>query len=166
MENKMNYRVLVFASIFIFAQAAQSAPLTPEMVLPAGVDSSISTNPYTGESGPARKGTVAATLNNIARLNQLLVQEETAEVKNEILQISEAIDQLIPSLHVIGLFDLFEPIYWIGSGEQPGRLLTLSLYFKHYPEKCTLTLKAKLLKVKDEIPSLYLQEALVHNLNS
>ncbi len=128
--------------------------------MPAGVDSNISTNPYTGESGDTRKGTVAATLNNVARLNQLLFQEETAQIKEEIIEISGSIDQLIPSLKVIGVFDLFEPIYWIGSGEQPGRLLALSLYFKQYPEKCTPSLQAELLKVKENVSSPYLQELL------
>lgn len=131
---------------------------TPESILPAGVDSNISINPYTGESGSARKGTIAATLNNVARLNYLLSREETEEYRNEILAISSSIDQLIPSLQAIGLFDLFEPTYWLGKGEQLGRILVISLYFKHYPEKFTSPLRAQLLQLKEGITSLYLAE--------
>jgi hypothetical protein len=139
---------------------AEGTSFTPESILPAGVDSTISTNPYTGESGNVRKGTVAATLNNVARLNQLLSQEETAERKKEIMEISTAIDQLIPSLQIIGIFDLFEPIHWIGNGEQPGRILALSLYFKQYPEKYTSVLREQLFNVKKKISSPYLREQL------
>lgn len=39
---------------------------TPEKMLPAGIDEAEVTNPYTGEKRKARKGTVAATINNIA----------------------------------------------------------------------------------------------------
>ena len=140
--------------------SAEAGLFTPESVLPAGVDSTVSINPYTGESGSVRKGTVAATLNNVARLNQLLSQEETPECKREIIEISTAIDQLIPSLQFIGVFDLFEPIYWIGNGEQPGRILALALYLKHYPEKYTPALKEQLFKVKKNIFSSHLREQL------
>jgi hypothetical protein len=140
--------------------SVEGSTFTPESVLPAGADSNISINPYTGESGYARKGTVAATLNNVARLNQLLSQEETPELKKEIVEISTAIDQLIPSLQAIGVFDLFEPTYWIGKGEQPGRILALSLYFKQYPEKYTVALKEQLFKVRENISSSYLREQL------
>jgi hypothetical protein len=151
---------LASASLYCCAGTVEGASFTPESILPAGVDSTTSTNPYTGESGTARKGTVAATLNNVAKLNQLLSQEENAERKQEILEISNAINQLIPSLQVIGMFDLFEPSHWIGSGEQPGRILALSLYFKHYPEKYTPALKEQMLQVKGKIASPYLREQL------
>jgi hypothetical protein len=149
---------VLFANCFV--GSVQGSTFTPESVMPAGADSTISINPYTGESGFARKGTVAATLNNVARLNQLLSQEETPELKKEIVEISTAIAQLIPSLQAIGVFDLFEPTYWIGQGEQPGRILALSLYLKHYPEKYTVALKEQLLKVKGSISSPYLRERL------
>ncbi|MBU6383750.1 MAG: hypothetical protein KGR16_05485 [Verrucomicrobia bacterium] len=138
----------------------EGTPFTPESVLPEGVDALISTNPYTGESGPSRKGTVVATLKNVALLNSLLLQKETLDIRKDIATISAAIDTLIPSLRVIGLFDLFEPMYWIGQGEQPGRILALVLYLKQYPEKYTLELQQHLLQVKEHISSPYLQEQL------
>lgn len=112
-----------------------AAPYTPQTILQDGVDSSISINPYTLESGQVRKGTVAATLNNIAKLNKLLQEATTPEQENEIKAIVEAIDQLIPSLQIVGMFDLFEPVHWMGQKEQMGRIVALALYFKHYPEK-------------------------------
>jgi hypothetical protein len=160
MKKKILVGLVSLASPYCFAGSAEVSCFTPESILPAGVDSAISINPYTGESGNVRKGTVAAMLNNVARLNQLLVQEETPECKQEIMKISTAINQLIPSLQIIGVFDLFEPIHWIGNGEQSGRILVLSLYFKHYPEKCTPALKEQLFKVKENIFSPYLREQL------
>lgn len=160
MKNKTLIGLMSLASPCLFAGSAEAAPFTPESILPAGADSTISINPYTGESGNVRKGTVAATLNNVVRLNQLLSQEETPERKKEIMDISTAIAQLIPSLQIIGVFDLFEPTYWIGNGEQPGRILALSLYFKQYPEKCTPVLREQLFKVKENVSSPYLREQL------
>lgn len=130
-----------------------SAPYTPEMILQDGVDSSISINPYTDESGLARKGTVGATLNNIAKLNNLLQQEHTAERESEIKAIVEAIDLLIPSLQIIGMFDLFEPLYWMGQGEQVGRVVALALYLKHYPEKDKWGLKQQINLLKTSVSS-------------
>jgi hypothetical protein len=130
-----------------------AAPFTPQTILRDGVDQTISVNPYTQESGEVRKGTVAATLNNIARLNQLLLQENSQECEQEIKAIVAAIDQLIPSLKVIGMFDLFEPIYWIGQGEQMGRIVTLALYIKHYPEKDTANLRQKILSLTNRVTS-------------
>ena len=161
MKTKTLVGLISVAGSHCFAGSAEVSPFTPESILPAGVDSSISINPYTGESGNARKGTVAATLNNVARLNQLFLQEETPEQKNAIVEISNAIDQLIPSLQIVGMFDLFEPIHWIGEGEQPGRVLALLLYFKHYPEKCTPALRGRLSVVREKISSPYLREQLV-----
>jgi hypothetical protein len=135
-----------------------AAPFTPQMILKDGVDETISVNPYTQESGEVRKGTVAATLNNIARLNQLFLQENSQECEEEIKAIVFAIDQLIPSLKVIGVFDLFEPIYWIGQGEQIGRIVALALYIKRYPEKDTNHLGQKILSLTNTIVSPSLRD--------
>ncbi len=160
MKSKVFAGLISLASSHCMAGPAEVKPLTPESILAAGVDSSISINPYTGESGEARKGTIAATLNNVARLNQLLSQEETPEQKKAIVEISNAIDPLIPSLQVVGMFDFFEPVHWIGDGEQPGRILAVLLYFNHYPEKCTPALKKRLSEVREKVSSAYLRELL------
>lgn len=148
----------VVSSAFLCITVNAEAPFTPESILPEGVDSTISTNPYTGESGLARKGTVAATLNNVARLNHLLKQEETPELRQEIIEISSAINTLIPSLQAIGMFNFFEPDFWISRGEQPGKVIVICLYFKHYPEKYTAELREKLGNVRSETSSCYLRE--------
>lgn len=137
----------------IYAEGAY----TPESILPEGVDSTISINPYTGESGYTRKGIVAATLNNVARLNALFTQEETSEQRKEIAEILTAVDGLISSLQAVGIFNLFEPTDWIGEGEQPGRVAVICLYFQRYPEKYTPPLQEQLKRVKSKISSLYLQ---------
>lgn len=135
-----------------------AAPFTPQMILQDGEDQSISINPYTQESGEARKGTVAATLNNIALLNQIILKEPSPGREEEIKATIQAIDQLIPSLKVIGMFDLFEPRYWVGQGEQIGRIVVLSLYFKQYPEKDTEQLKLKIRSLTTQISSPTLRE--------
>src|ERR1019366_5995254 len=84
---------------------AENTPYTPESILPKGVDDTVSVNPYTGESGPARKGTVAATVNNVALLNKLLLAPQAPQNEKEINQIIQTIDPLIPSLKSIGMFN-------------------------------------------------------------
>ena len=155
------FAIVVLSMAWMFQGSA--APFTPQMILKDGVDQTISVNPYTQESGEVRKGTVAATLNNIARLNQLLLQEHSQGREEEIKALIIAIDQLIPSLKVVGMFDLFEPIYWIGQGEQMGRIVTLSLYIKHYPEKDTAHLRQKILLLTHTVTSPSLEE-LFHSL--
>jgi len=106
---------------------------TPEKILPDGVDTSRSVNPYTGETGEARKGTVAATLNNTALLNHLLADGKIKETE----EIVKAIRILIPSLKVVGVFNLFTPLEWLSSKDQPGRILCAILYLQAYPQEIT-----------------------------
>ncbi|MDF3047069.1 MAG: hypothetical protein K0R73_187 [Candidatus Midichloriaceae bacterium] len=124
-------------------------PFTPEGVLAEGVDSTVSTNPYTGESGQARKGTVAATLNNIALLNGLLSEKTSPENELKIQKIIDAITPLIPSLRVIGVFDLFTVDEWLLTDAQPGRILVAALYIKQYPQTITPQNKQRLLQIRD-----------------
>lgn len=115
---------------------------SPESILPAGVDESISTNPYTGESGPARKGTVAATLNNVALLNAALLEKKEDPLR--INALMEAVSTLLPSLRAIGVFDLFTPAEWLSDTTQPGRIMAALLYIERYPDKIALPLKHQL----------------------
>ena len=109
---------------------SQKEALTPEDLLPAGVDSIIAINPQTGESGPARKGTIGATLNNVALLNTLLSEKVLPNNQKKIQDVTEAIASLIPSLKVLGVFDLFTPEEWLSSEAQPGRVLAAVLYLQ------------------------------------
>lgn len=127
-----------------------TAPFTPEMILQDGVDQSISINPYTQERGTARKGTIAATLNNIATLNRLIPKENSEEA---IKATIAAVEVLIPSLKIVGMFDLFEPIYWVGEGEQMGRIVVLALYLRHYPEKGSASLRKKIRSLTNALTS-------------
>lgn len=83
-------------------------------MLPAGIDEAEVTNPYTGEKRNARKGTVAATINNIALLNKLLLEPISSAASEKL--IKESIDEmrkLMPSLKVIGVFNIFTPEEWL-----------------------------------------------------
>lgn len=122
-----------------------NAPFTPEKILPVGADSTISINPYTLESGEVRKGTVAATLNNIALLNQKLSKKASKEEIEKIDDIIDAIKSLLPSLRVIGVFDLFTKEEWISSDNQPGRVMAGVLYLQRYPQEVTEHIKKTLI---------------------
>lgn len=108
---------------------------TPEAILPAGEDFTLATNPYTGEKGKARKGIIAATLNNVVLLNKLL-RDERADQK-QILAIIDAVKALLPSLNNVGIFDFFHVEEWLTTNEQPGRVLVAALYLQAYPKKLT-----------------------------
>ena len=119
---------------------------TPHTILADGVDSAISTNPYTGEQGPARKGTVAATVNNVALLNKAL----TAEVPDDkhIEALIDAMKALIPSLRVIGMFDVLSVDAWLADDKQPGRILIAALYLQNYPKEMTPEIRQRLNTIK------------------
>ncbi len=140
-------------------QASESV-FTPEGILPAGVDSIISTNPYTGHSGHARKGTVAATLNNIVLLNGLLAEKASAKEHLEAKKIIESIVALMPSLQYIGVFDLFSPEEWIHTKSQPGRILVGVLYLQAYPQYMTPGIKEQLMQIQQQTKIKELSEAI------
>lgn len=158
----MKYTLAILFLCVSLVAAADSAVFTPEAVLPAGVDESIVINPYTGASGKARKGTVAATINNIVLLNRLLLQP-TSEANTKIIaEATHEINALIPSLYVIGVFDLFSADEWLKAHEaQPGRALTAVLYLKQNPAQMNASTK----KILDEVYSKTHVEILKSNIN-
>ena len=125
-----------FSPAFASSHLDQGA-FTPEAILPKGVDTSNSINPYTGESGNVRKGTIAATIYNVALLNTALTAPSTEKNQQQINQLIEEILRLIPSLKVVAMFDLFTPGEWMTDKTQPGRILTALLYLQKYPKKIT-----------------------------
>lgn len=132
---------------------------TPEKILPAGDDYAMVVNPFTGDTKKARKGIVAATLNNIALLNQLLRDGEESK-RDQINGIRDAIDQLIPSLKAVGIFDLFSIEEWLNDRHQPGRIFVAILYLNHYPEEFTKQIEIKLKEFREMNLSIFLLEEL------
>lgn len=113
-----------------------NAAITPEQILPDGLDKTILTNPYTGESGYARKGIIAATISNVVSLNELLKNETNLETNYaDITKITKEIQLLICCLNFTGLFNLMPPTEWIKDHSQPGKVITGILYFKTFPTK-------------------------------
>lgn len=133
-----------------FSPINQREVFTPEDILAAGVDGLLSTNPYTGESGPVRKGTVAATLNNIALLNTLLSESNLSENHLKIDKIAQSIIALLPSLRVIGVFDLFTPQEWLSDDNQPGRIFAIILYLQQYPQDITSAIRERLIQIQNK----------------
>lgn len=138
----------VFFWCLLGTGVAIAQPVMPKDMLPAGVDSNVSVNPYTGESHEARKGTIAATIQNVVFLNQALSQNE----KNVEAYI-QALRDLMPSLSAVGLFDFFTPQEWIDHNVQPGRTLCAVLYFQTYPERLTPEIKNQLKAVRQKTQS-------------
>lgn len=138
----------------------QKAPLfTPDLILPDGADGTVSVNPYTQEAGPVRKGTVAATLNNIAVLNGLF---SSPDPQNEppIIEMTEAIQALLPSLRVIGVFDLFNVEEWLRTDTQQGRLYVTALYLERYPQEINEKVAKRLMALRGENLSTHVQKAI------
>ncbi len=159
-EKRKILTLLTFTCAFSGHLHAESSAMTPEVILPDGVDATISINPYTGESGLVRKGTAAATIQNIALLNQHMAKPNDPVTDQEIEKVSSEIGRLIPSLTYIGVFDFFEPIEWIGSSEQPGRVLAAALYLKQHPGEMTEEIERKIQDISTSTPSDYLRNLL------
>lgn len=130
---------------------------TPEEIFPPGEDYTTVVNPFTGLAGKARKATVAATLNNIALLNRLLLENTGSD---QIQLINEAISKLIPSLKAVGIFDLFSLEEWASDDRQLGRIYVVALYLKQYPDEMTDYLALKFIKIKQSTKSLSLRAEL------
>lgn len=120
---------------------------TPDLILPDGADTTVSVNPYTQETGPVRKGTVAATLSNIAVLNRLFSSPDSQK-ESLVIEITEAVQRLLPSLRVIGVFDLFSIEEWLGAHTQQGRLYVTALYLQRYPEEINEKIVGQLVELK------------------
>ncbi|MBM3468383.1 MAG: hypothetical protein FJX71_02995 [Alphaproteobacteria bacterium] len=140
-------KLIILLSVFGFlSPLAYGQAFTPEKLLPPGIDSTTVTNPYTGEQGTARKGTVAATLNNVALLNKFLLDKDSKDGEEAV----QAIKQLIPSLKCVGIFNLFTPMEWLTTPDQPGRILAVALLLQAYPSEFTPEIEAKLRGLQEQ----------------
>ncbi len=128
---------------------------TPEKILPSGDDFTLVTNPFTGHSEKARKGTVAATLNNLALLNQLLSAPNVDSC--QVYQIKDSIIPLLPSLKAIGIFDFFSLEEWINCPQNHGRIYISLLYLKQYPSELTKNISNQLTEIKQVTNSKFLR---------
>ena len=114
----MKYFILLLLVLFT---NASNAVTTPDKILPDGIDKALITNPYTGESGYARKGIVAATISNIASLNHLLKKDiDFKKNRTIIIKTTREIQLLINDLNYTGLFNLVPPKEWVKDNNQPG----------------------------------------------
>lgn len=125
---------------------------TPEDILPDGDDHTTVVNPFTGFQANARKGTVAATLSNIALLDRLF-QVDTDH--DQIAKVKKAIIDLMPSLKATGIFDLFNSLEWISNPKYLGRTYVALLYLKHYPNEINKEITSQLQAIQKtiQIPS-------------
>lgn len=78
-----------------------------------------------------RKGTIFTTVMNARLFDQLIKEEHSEEKQQKIDAVVHDINELIPSLDSMGMFEFFHPIEWLQDGEkQPGRALVALLYLK------------------------------------
>lgn len=83
-----------------------------------------------------RKGTIFTTVMNARLFDQLITEEASEEKIQKINAVVHDINELIPSLDSMGMFDFFTPIEWLQDGEkQPGRALVALLYLQANPAK-------------------------------
>jgi hypothetical protein len=146
----------VLSLVMVMASNANaSEAITPEKVLPDGVDSATVMNPFTGEKGFSRKGTVAATIQNIAALNKLFANKPSKENDKDIENIMAEIKRLVPFLRVIGVFDMFNVDEWLDNthSTQWGRIVCALLYIEQYPELLNDARKKQILILKASSPS-------------
>lgn len=149
---------LCFASLFT-SSILIANPATPESLIPDGTDRTSFTNPFNGIQGEARKGTIGSTIINVARLNQLLDQKEmTDEERDEFQAICLIEKNLIESLNVLGMFDLFSPEEWLNSDIMPGRIYVIMLYLQTHPEQITPEMKKQLEHIAATAKSSFVKE--------
>lgn len=129
---------------------------TPEDILSAGEDHAMVVNPFTGFQRKARKGSVAATLNNIALLDRLFLENADQE---QIANVKKAVTELMPSLKAIGIFDFFNPIEWLHP-KRLGRSYVSILYLKHYPEEINKEIADKLQEINQTIQNPFFRSEL------
>jgi hypothetical protein len=148
--NRSFYVLSGFLILFNSFHSFASDPSTLEKLLPIGVDSAIVTNPYTGERGDVRKGTIGASIQNIALLNKLFEQSNSSD--QPIDEIVSEIRKLIPSLKVLGMFDIFNHEEWlnISLSKQWGRVTCVLLYFEKYPAEIDSRIKSQILLLKEK----------------
>lgn len=134
---------------------------TPESVLASGVDAATSVNPYTGESAEGvRKGTVAATLNNVVLLNKIMLSSQTERNLGKYEQILGNIQSLIKSLSAIGMFHFFTIDEWLAANDQPGRQVVALLYLQNYTSELTTARQAQLQHIQATTKSDLLRDAI------
>ena len=122
--------------VFLFYTNTSNAVTKPDQLLPDGIDKARVTNPYTGESGCVRKGTIASAISNIHHLNQLLIDKEKLDINHiTIIKTVKEIQKHINALNYTGLFNVITPEELIKDHSQPGKVIMGILYFKTFPEK-------------------------------
>lgn len=116
------------------------------ILLPDGVEAVQATNPFTGEKGYIRKGTVNAMINNVAVLNKYLL-ETLNDSSASTLNTQSYLDQIaksMPSFYTTGLFQWFLPIEWVSNDEMPGKTLITLIALQQYPHLISPRLKDRL----------------------
>jgi len=106
-------------------------------------------NPYTGESFEGRKGSIAATIKNIATLNKMIKERTKTE---ELNQAINEFSKLMDVCNAAGMFDLFEPQEWLNSREQPGRVLAAIILLQKHPQKANKESLEILKKLQHDTP--------------
>jgi hypothetical protein len=153
----MNKSAIFGLLLAVISSNAFAGTFTPEALLPAGADSAVFVNPYTGESGNIRKGTIGATIMNTHELNQLLTNAPSKQNDALVNNIIKEHQSLLPSLKIVGMFDIFNIQEWIVDPEaQPGRCLLGLLYLKQNPKEMTPDIIKTLIILKEATTNTYL----------
>ena len=80
----------------------------------------------------ARKGTIKAMIDNITLLDALLTQPLDTTAHQQLNETITIIDELIPALKSLGLFEFFTIHDWLGDPTQKGLILVALRYLRQF----------------------------------
>jgi hypothetical protein len=95
-----------------------------------------------------RKGTVKATIENIKLLNECFKQPFTKERNTNIKAIMRIMEELIEALHLVGLFEFFQPLEWLQDSKNKGRIMVALLYLSMHKEQLDEKIRLRVYELK------------------
>lgn len=107
----------------------------------------------------ARKGSIAAMLQNAARYEELIALPEGPHRTAEMNKIVSDVIEILPALHAVHLFEFFTPDEWLHGlkkGKQ-GRAFIATLYLLHHPKTITHDIIDQLVQSKNAVAPEFLR---------
>lgn len=136
-------RKMITVATLLMVSSAQTWGVTPEQIFSEELQES-----HGNKKGlTVRKGTIKALIDNVLYLNNILEKNNSKMISEEELKIQQTIKDIqesIPLLEDVFIFDVFPAEDWFESVERPGNIMVGILYLKKYPEQINPSLKKKI----------------------
>lgn len=101
--------------------------ITPSEILPKGAEGQVAK-----DGTFVRKGTIKATIDNIAILNKMFNQPANKARYDKIDESIKPIMELVPSFYALDMFKFFTVNEWLQDENNKGRILVTLLYLDKY----------------------------------